>query len=525
VFEMILQTSPDAVENYLTLKDIYRQLERNSDLKRITKGLAQVYLNSNQAEQAANEYAEVLEIDPGDAEVVAKLRELGYAPDDARTLRLKAQLQGIRSQCEQKLQELEKAEQAFLKASARVRDARRGDDEETGKMLREIEEAAEKELRELLEEHEGWLRDGRTEVFNQVADGLQKKADRIIEDDEFGDVRKSVKKAEKILGATDRVFEEEWRRLSEEREREFQEQTEELKRKHEMQLRSAWQEVVARSERDQAAADLALRKVKEELRVLQATLREKEKILGKDVKKPAAQPGWAGPPQGRPQPAGQPAERCPVRDPIPETGNRKSERGVWGLGSGRQETGDRRQGALEKPDVVVVAPPASQGFDGTSQEIRPEPVTPAKGGTRDEVGKALGAILVQHGLVTRERLDEAITKQGSDRRPIGEILVEAGYATQEDIINALVAQAGVPYLPLNNYDVSEEVASLVSGDLARKLALMPVDKIGSSLLVAMGIPLNNEHKEELQRHLGGLKVKFFISSWSDIKAKHEQHYA
>jgi len=523
VFEMILQTSPDAVENYLTLKDIYRQLERSSDLKRITKGLAQVYLNSNQAEHAANQYAEVLEIDPGDAEVVAKLRELGYAADDVKTLGLKVQLQEIRGQCEHKLQELEKAEQAFLKATAKVRDARRGDDEESGKMLREIEEAAEKELRELLEEHERWLRDGQTEVFNQVAEGLKKKADRIIEEDEFGDVRKSVKKAEKILAGTDRVFGEEWRRLGEEREREFQQKTEELKRKHEMQLRSAWQELVARSERDQAAADLALRKVKEELRVLQATLREKEKILGKDGTSPSGHAVRPGPPQARPQPAGQPAERCAVRDPIPETRSRKSERGVWGLGSGRQETEDRRQGTFEKPDVVVVAPPASQGFDETPQEIRPEPVKPAT--ARDEVGKALGAILVQHGLVTRERLDEAIAKQGSDRRPIGEILVEAGYATQEDIINALVAQAGVPYLPLNNYDVSEEVASLVSGDLARKLALMPVDKIGCSLLVAMGIPLNNEHKEELLCHLGGLKVKFFISSWSDIKAKHEQHYS
>ncbi len=523
VFEMILQTSPDAVENYLTLKDIYRQLERNSDLKRIIKGLAQVYLNSSQAENAANQYAEVLEIDPGDAEVVAKLRELGYAPDDAKTLRLKVHLQEIRGQCEQKLQELEKAEQAFLKASAKVRDARRGDDEETGRMLRAIEEAAEKELRELLEEHERWLRDGRTEVFNQVAEGLKKKADRIIEEDEFGDVRKSVKKAEKILAGTDRVFEEEWRRLSEEREREFQQKTGELKRKHEMQLRSAWQEWVARSERDQAAADLALRKVKEELRVLQATLREKEKTLGKDGKTPAGQPGraglsachaQAGPPQARPQPA---PSACP--------------RSRTGVGAGSADaarvspppSGAARDRVFEKPDVVVVAPPASQVFDETPQEMRSSQAKPAT--ARDEVGKALGAILVQHGLVTRERLDEAITKQGSDRRPIGEILVEAGYATQEDIINALVAQAGVPYLPLNNYDVSEEVASLVSGDLARKLALMPVDKIGGSLLVAMGIPLNNEHKEELLRHLGGLKVKFFISSWSDIKAKHEQHYS
>lgn len=516
VFEMILETSPDAIENYLTLKDIYRRLGRKTDFTRITKGLARVYLNGDQPLLAAKEYTEVLETDPGDTEAPAKLHELGYASDDLKALKLTLQLQEVRDRFARKSQELQKAEEAFLKATAKVRDARRGEDEETGEMLQAIEEAAQKDLQQLWDEHERWLNEGRTEVFNQVAEGLRKKADQIIADNEFGDVRKSVKKAEKLLAATDHVFEEEWRRLLEERDREFRTRTEEAKRKYEAQLRAAWQEVVARSERDQAAADLALRKVKEELRQLQATLREKEKTL---------------------EDSGQAASFLSPRDEVSRQPSEIRGREVAasaaaktprqeGPPSERAVSSPPHEASLEKPEVVVVAPPTSPKPDGLSPDERTRPGQPHQpAATRDEVGKALGAILVQHGVITREHLDEALARQGKDHRPLGEILVDAGYATREDIVSALVAQSGVPYLPLDNYEVSEEVAALVPGELAQKLAVTPVDTIGATLLIAMAIPLNKEQKQELQRHVGDWKLKCFIAHWSDIKAKHEQHYS
>lgn len=520
VFEMILQASPDAIENYITLKDIYRRLKRDADFTRITKGLAQVYLNGNQALQAAKQYADVLEIGAGDADVLAKLHELGYATDDPNTLKLNVELQEIRDQAEQRVQELQKAEEAFLKATARVRDARRGEDEETGETLRSIEQASEKELRELWEEHERWLDEGRTDVFDQVAEGLRKKADRIIAENEFGDVRKSVKQAEKVLAATDRVFEEEWRRAAQEREKEFRTNTESLKRKYEMRLRAAWQEGVARSERDQAAADLALRKVKAELRQLQARLCEKEKALGDAQEAPPFQS-----PNSRDEVSHQ-ASR--IRDGEAAGGD------AGAMRSPREEntpvvladSSPGHKAAFEKPQVIVVAPPTTPVPDGSPPEERTQPSQEDKHATaKDEVGKALGAILVQHGVITRDRLDEALAKQGRNHRPLGEILVESGYATREDIINALVVQSGVPYLPLDNYEVSEEAAGLVPGELARKLGVTPVDTIGDTLLIAMAIPLNNEQKQSLQRHVGDWKLKCFIAHWSDIKAKHEQHYS
>lgn len=520
VFERILESSPDAIENYITLKDIYGRLGRNSDFTRITKGLARVYLNGNQPLQAAKQYAEVLEMDAADAEALAKLHELGYADQDPKALKLTLELQEIRDRCEHKTQELKKAEEVFLKASARVRDARRGDDEETGNMLGSIEDASEKELRKLWEEHERWLDQGRTEVFNQVTEGLRKKADRIIADNESGDVRKSVKQAEKVLAAAERVFEEEWCRVAQEREKEFRTRAESLKREYEMQLRAAWQEGVARSERDQAAADLALRKVKEDLRQLQATLREKEKALAEVKEAPPVVP----------------SRRCD--DVSRQTGKiepgKTASEDAAGARAIRHEVTPvvcavptpGHEAAFKKPEVVVVAPPAPPEPDKSSAKVESRPPQENKAAaTRDEVGKALGAILVKHGVITRDQLDEALARQGKYHRPLGEILVESGYATPEDIINALVAQSGVPYLPLDNYEVSEEVAILVPGELARKLSVTPVDTIGGTLLIAMAIPLNSEQKQELQRHVGDWKLKCFIAHWSDIKAKHERHYS
>jgi len=469
MFEMILQTAPDAVENYLALKDIYRQLNRIGDFKRITNGLAEVYLGSNQRERAAKEYGEVLEIDPNDAEALGKLQEMGYAAADLPSLKAQSELQDLRERYEQKAQDLQKAEEAFLKASAKARDARRGEDEETNNVLQDIEKRAEKELKQLVAEHERWLTDGRTEVFNEVAESLKEKADRIIRADECKDIRKSIKKAERLLASTDRVFEEFFARIWEEREREFPQKTEEVKQRHERGLHAAWQEAVSDAEGEESAADMRLRKIKEEVRELEGEVKEFSRKGAKVAK-------------------------------------------------------GKELESADNSEVVVVAPTGLQSVDEASggasrTEATREPTT------RDEVGKALGAILVQHGLVSREHVEEAIAKQGDDHRPIGEILVQCGYATEEDIVNALVAQAGVPYLPLANYEIGDDVAETIPPKLARRYAVMPADRIGRScLLVAMGIPLNDEQKKEVQRHVGPMKIKYFISSWSDIKAKHEEHY-
>jgi len=476
MFEMILHTAPDDAQNYLALKEIYRQLGRHDDFKRVVKGLAEVYLASGQRQHAAREYVDILEVDSTDQEVASKLQELGYASTELPLLKVEARLKEIRSEYEQKLKELPEAEQALAKASSKARDVRNGHDKESHRIVQAVEEEIERETQQLIEKQERWLNEGRTDVFNQVARSLKKEADRIIETDQYGKIGKSVKEAEKLLASTDRVFQQEWRRVSQQREREFHERFEELKRKKEAKLHSAWQEVVARAEQDEAAADRGLQEVKEELEKLEDELREKEKLLK----------------GGQEALSGQASPETRLKDGQPST------------------------------EVVVAASRPTMASDVLPEEEMAEHA--ARRHARDEAGKTLGAILIQQGLVSRPHLEEAIAKQKSDHRPIGGILVESGYATEEDIINALVEQAGVPYLALATYEINDDVARTFPKELALKYSLMPVDRIAGSLLVAMGIPLNKEQKQDVQQHVRGLKITYFVSSWSDIKAKHEQHY-
>lgn len=476
MFEMILRTAPDDIQNYLALKEVYRKLDRGADFKRIVKSLAEVYLGSDQREKAAGEYADILELDPSDGEAAKRLQEIGYTQEDLPVLKVEAELKEIRRKHEEKLRELREAEEALLKADARAGEVGQGRDEERRRIIQAIEEETGKKTQELVEEHDRWLSEGRAAVFAQVAHSLKKEADGIIETNQYGDINKSVKEAKKILSSTDKVFQEEWQRVRNEREREFRERFDDLKRKKEERLHFARQEVVGHGEHDQTVGGNGFDEIKEELRGLERELREKEKQL----------------------------------------------RGSKMLHHRERSEEARPRDVASSAGMSGVAPDAPAESDKRPEETVPEPA--GRKLARDEVGKTLGAILIQHGLVSPRHLEEAIAEQNKNHRPIGQILVESGYAAEEDIINALVAQAGVPYLPLANYEISDDVASAVPKELALKYALMPVDKIASTLLVAMGIPLTKEQKREFQLHVRGLKTTYFISSWSDIKAKHEMYY-
>jgi type IV pilus assembly protein PilB len=52
----------------------------------------------------------------------------------------------------------------------------------------------------------------------------------------------------------------------------------------------------------------------------------------------------------------------------------------------------------------------------------------------------LGELLVEHGLVTRAKLDEALQRQRSSYRFLGEILVEMGAITRRDLTRILQLQ-------------------------------------------------------------------------------------
>ena len=139
------------------------------------------------------------------------------------------------------------------------------------------------------------------------------------------------------------------------------------------------------------------------------------------------------------------------------------------------------------------------------------------------ITKQLGELLLDRGIINQGQLDQALNFQRIKGGLIGEVLVELGFAKEEDIAQSLTAQYGFPYLPLSNYDVNPEITSIIPSRVARQYLLVPIDKIGNNLTLAMSNPLNIQAIEDVKL-LSGCNVQTFVSTSSDIKKAIEKYY-
>lgn len=142
---------------------------------------------------------------------------------------------------------------------------------------------------------------------------------------------------------------------------------------------------------------------------------------------------------------------------------------------------------------------------------------------RKIINKQLGELLIERGILNQRQLDKALSIQKEKGGLIGEVIVELGFAKEEDIAQALTAQYGFPYLPLANYDINPEIINVIPGRVARQYLLIPIDKTGNNLTIAMSNPLNFQAIEDVEV-LTGCNIQTFVSTSSDIKKAIEKYY-
>jgi len=135
---------------------------------------------------------------------------------------------------------------------------------------------------------------------------------------------------------------------------------------------------------------------------------------------------------------------------------------------------------------------------------------------KKKVEKLLGEILVDNNIITEEQLQEVLNAQASDGGLIGDMIVKLGFANEEKITQCVSFQYGFPYLPLENYEVPDDVVSIIPKNIAEHYCVMPIDKIGNTLTVAMSNPLNAEALKDLAE-LSSLEIQIFVSTSSDVR--------
>ncbi len=139
------------------------------------------------------------------------------------------------------------------------------------------------------------------------------------------------------------------------------------------------------------------------------------------------------------------------------------------------------------------------------------------------INKQLGEVLVERGIINHEQLKLCLQIQKEQGGLLGEIFVDRQFATEIDIAQAITSQYGFPYLPLASYDIDQEIGKSVPEAVCRKYGLIPIDRIGDHLTLAMSNPLNATAVEDVETSTG-CQVLFFVSISQDIKNAIENLY-
>jgi type IV pilus assembly protein PilB len=171
--------------------------------------------------------------------------------------------------------------------------------------------------------------------------------------------------------------------------------------------------------------------------------------------------------------------------------------------------------ATPPPAAPAEATPPAAQEDGAATSRTPGP---ASRPTRARVGgksEPLGQILHQLGIITQEQLAEALEIQTRTGERIGRILRDTGAVGEQDLARGMAQQWGLQYMSLADAAIDKEAAKLIPHAMAVRHKIVPVEKRGDRLLVAIADPLNVIAVDDV-RLITGLEVDLVVSTEEEI---------
>ncbi|SKA74119.1 type IV pilus assembly protein PilB [Paucidesulfovibrio gracilis DSM 16080] len=104
--------------------------------------------------------------------------------------------------------------------------------------------------------------------------------------------------------------------------------------------------------------------------------------------------------------------------------------------------------------------------------------------------KRLGDLLIEAGLITQEQLKEALQGQKQTKLKLGQYMIQTGMIKEGVMLSTLSTQLRIPQYQPDKYPFEEGVAELVSEQIAQKNRVVPLQRKGPLLIVAMPDPMD-----------------------------------
>ncbi len=135
----------------------------------------------------------------------------------------------------------------------------------------------------------------------------------------------------------------------------------------------------------------------------------------------------------------------------------------------------------------------------------------------------LGEMLLKAGLITPAQLQQALEAQKKTGNKLGYNLVKLGVVTEDDITQLLSDQYGVPSINLRHFEIDDSVIKLIPAEVAQKYLVIPVNRTGATLTIAMADPTNVFAMDDI-KFMTGYNVEPVVASEVAIRESLDKYY-
>jgi type IV pilus assembly protein PilB len=142
---------------------------------------------------------------------------------------------------------------------------------------------------------------------------------------------------------------------------------------------------------------------------------------------------------------------------------------------------------------------------------------------KDNISNRIGDILIKEDVISLDQLKSAIEDQKQSGKRLGETLLNLGYIDENQLVAYLSKQYGVPAIDLDQFDVSPDVLKVVPRESAIKHKLIPINRSGTTLVVAMSDPSNIFAIDDL-KFATGKNIEVVVTAERAVQKAIEKYY-
>jgi type IV pilus assembly protein PilB len=138
--------------------------------------------------------------------------------------------------------------------------------------------------------------------------------------------------------------------------------------------------------------------------------------------------------------------------------------------------------------------------------------------------KRLQELLIEDKIVSSEALKSALAQQKKSGESLVRTLIDMGSVSEWEMAATLGKQLNVPFITLSHYEIDRNILDSIPEDIVHKYRIVPVDRTGDVLTVALSDPSNIYLLDEL-RLLTKCQIVPVISFESDINEAIDRYYS